>query len=354
MLRAFFLFWLAAMAGAEELTLVQFSDIHSGGPHFSQGAFEEACRQGLALNPQAVVLTGDHGDNSLHRETFDSRIMEDIGRWKAPLAEYSGQIFLAAGNDDVVHNYQTQPADLRVQARAFEAAFGGRNYLDELGNGLAPSRLGGFRWISLNSQIFSPVNKASEAPSQAEATFQWLQGQLKSASDPVVLVCHIPPSWDLYMARPSWRPEYLRRLAAILDDFAGSAVVLCGHYHRNHVQGMRPDRPIPILTAGALATKYDYASNWRHYRWQVTAGRGVAALSYTLHFTGHPEWTVDYQLRPDRLGDFLDRLRGDADFYRGYVRDVYGHHPDWEGWAERDSTREKILEEFWVETGSAS
>lgn len=350
MRRAFFLWGLLSLAvAAEELTLVQFSDIHSGGPHYSAEAFREACQQGLALKPQAVFLSGDHGDNSHDRSGFDERLRQDVGRWKDVLANYPGEVFLATGNDDYGHNYQSQPDELRATARAFQEAFGGRCYLNELGNGVSPSSLGGFRWITLNSQIFSPVNQTPQAPDQAQSTLQWLQSVLLQDQGPVVLLCHIPPSWDLYMGQPGWRPQYLRRLADILDGYPGQVIFLCGHLHRNHVQAMRPERPVPILTSGALATKYGYLSNWRDYRWQVQPKVGLRSLSYTLHYTQHPEWSVDYDLRPDRMQDFLDRLHGQINFYKDYVRDIYGHHPDWPKWAEDDLIRQRILEEYWVD-----
>ena len=339
---------LALAAPAEELRMVQFSDMHSGGPHFWLEALKEATQQGLALHPQAILLTGDHGDNSLDRSEFDARLMLDLQRWSKALAGYDGEIFMAPGNDDVGHNYQTQSSDLKAQLHAFQQAFGERCYLNELGNGLSPSHLGGLRWISLNSQIFSPLNKTPEAPQQARQTFEWLKETLGDSPQPVVILCHIAPSWDLYVGKPGWKPEYIRQLTDLLNEYPGQVMFVCGHMHRNHVQAMRPLRPIPILTGGALATKYGYQSNWRDYRWQVDDQR-VEKVDYTLHYIQHPEWNIDYQVEPDHVGHVLDRLKADPDFYLQYVRDIYGHYVDWRKRADDPLIHQAVYDQFWVE-----
>lgn len=355
MLRAFFLWGLlVATACAEELRLIQFSDLHAGGPHYSQSAFQEACSLGLALQPQAVVLTGDHGDNSYDREHFNQRLRRDLPLWKEALKNYPGEVFLALGNDDFGHNYQSEPDDLRATAQTMQQTFGSRCYLNELGNGLSPSQLGGFRWITINSQLFSPMNRTPQAADQAETSLQWLQATLKQGEGPVVLLSHIPPSWDLYLGKPGWHPEYLLRLAEILEEYPSQVIFLCGHLHRNHVQAMRPQRPIPILTCGALATKYGYQPNWRDYLWQVEPGQGLTHLQYRLHYPAHPEWTACYDLCPDRIQDFLDRLIGQWSFCRDYVRDIYGHHNQWENWADKESIREQVFREFWVDPKAVS
>ncbi|MBX3168807.1 MAG: metallophosphoesterase [Candidatus Eremiobacteraeota bacterium] len=343
------LFWaLWAGAPAEELRLVQFSDIHSGGPHFWLEALREATQQGLALKPQAILLTGDHGDNSLDKSEFDARIMLDMQRWRTALQDYPGEIFITPGNDDVGHNYQTQTSDLKAQWHAFQETFGERNYLNELGNGLSPSQLGGMRWLSLNSQIFSPLNKTPEAPEQARQTFAWLKETLGVSKQAVVILCHIAPSWDLYLGKPGWKVEYLKELEGVLGDYPGKVMFVCGHMHRNHVQAMRPALPIPLLTAGALATKYGYQPNWRDYRWQVDE-TGVERVDYTLHYIQHPEWTIDYHIEPDQIGYFLDRLRDDRDFFRQYVCDIYGHYEKWQQKVEDPEQRKDVLEQFWVD-----
>lgn len=356
MSRAFFLWVLVFLSlkvavEADELRLVQLSDIHSGGPHFSESAFQEACQQALSLQPQGVLLTGDHADNSFDRKNFDQRFVQDVGRWKQALQGYTGQVFLTLGNDDYTHNYQTEPDDLQATYKTLQETLGSRCYLNELGNGVAPVQLGGFLWVSLNSQVFSPLNGGAEAPQQAQDTLVWLEQQLEGWQGPVVLLCHIPPSWDLYLGKPGWKPEYLRRLADILQDYPSQVLILSGHFHRNHVQAMRPSRPIPILTGGALATKYGYQPNWRSYRWTVRPGQGASHIAYTLHYPGHPEWTRSYELVPDRIRDFLDLLQRRNSVYRDYVQDIYGHHTQWEDWAEQDSIRTRIEREFWVDPG---
>lgn len=347
------LFWLIP-ARADELRLVQFSDVHASGPYYSQEAFAEACRAGFKLRPQGILLTGDHGDNSQRPESFDRRFAEAVGLWKEPLKEYPGAVFLALGNDDFGQNYQSEPQDLRQTYYTCLEAFGSRYYLDELGNGESPERLGGFRWLTLNSQLFSPLNHTPQAPEQARVTLQWLRRTLalsRSQATPVMLLSHIAPVWDLYSRSPAWHPGYLRQLQDILHDYPGQVMIFSGHHHRNHLQALaRVSQPVPILTAGALATKYGYRSNWREYCWQIRPGASVESVGYTLHYPSQVEWRSSYQFQPARVGDFLQALMGDREFYARYLLDVFGRHHDAYRWVSDEGVREAIAEEFWVKS----
>lgn len=352
MLRAFF-FCLTLSVGvaADELKLAQLTDVHSGQDHFSEAAFTRACRDARALRPDALLLTGDFADNSYDVAGFYDRFHDDLRLWQTPLRGYSGSLLFAVGNDDFAHNYQTEPEDLRQTYRAFRDVFGEAYYLDELGNGRSPDPLSGFVWLSLNSQIFSRYNRTAQAHEQADATLDWLQGQLRSAAPsgpPVIVLTHIAPSWDLYNRKNAWKLEHLQRLADVIGEYPGQVVVLSGHYHRNHVQAMRPSNPVPILTAGALATKYGYQPNWREYRWQVQTGRSVDAIRYTVHYPQHSEWDQQFEFLPNRIGEFFSRLNTDAGFYRTYVSNIYGHHEKWPTYAEDPRLRASLLDELWV------
>ena len=101
MLRTFLFYSLLSLTvHADELRLVQFTDIHGGGPHFSQAAFESACKEGLASKPQALLLTGDHCDNSHDKAGFQQRYSQSLALWQKPLEKFQGELFFALGNDD--------------------------------------------------------------------------------------------------------------------------------------------------------------------------------------------------------------------------------------------------------------
>lgn len=347
---AWLLLGLGTVARAEPTKLVQLSDVHTGGPYFSPSAFHEGWTQGLKLHPDGLLLTGDHGDNSHDVPTFYPRLREGLKIWNEPLRKYRAlwpkaepvPIFFATGNDDHAHNYQSQPADLAATAAAFREAFGDLYYLDEQGNGVAPSRLGGRRWVTLNAQMFSVLNHGQEAPQQAEEALQWLRTTLAQERGPVTLLSHIPPAGDLFSREPAWQPRYLQALIEILDDYPGEVVILCGHFHRNHVQFLATRKPTPVLTEGALATKFGYASNWRDYRWE---GQHI---DYTLHFTGHPEWTADFQVVRNHPERFLNRLRSDPGFYAYYLRNLYGYHKGWREAMHDAKLRLDLLDSFFV------
>lgn len=343
------LLWLLCLGvvSAEELRVIQLTDIHASGPHFSAVAFSQACREGLATHPEVLMLTGDHGDNSYDTSGFYRRFQSALGQWKKPLQDYSGALVFAVGNDDLAHNYQTQPADLAATYQAFRVAFGERYYLDELGNGVAPRKVAGITWISLNSVVFSPLNQTPEVEQQSRQTFAFLRRELARAGGPVVVLSHIAPCWDLMTSHPGWRPEALQELTQILREHPGQVTFCCGHHHRNHVQGLRPERPVAVLTSGALATKYGYQPNWRDYRWQVEGTR-ITRVQFTLHYPGKRNWERSQTLEPDRLQDYLDRLQGDSDFCRDYIVDIFGHHRKSKTWSQEPDIRTRVLRQFWV------
>ena len=353
MSRIWIVFWLLYMtwlAAAEELRLVQFSDIHAGGQHFSAQHFQLAVTAGLALQPQAVVLSGDHCDNSVSPETFGERYRDALKGWKVALDGYSGPILFTLGNDDLRHNYQSQPEDLLDAYRAGREVWGSDYYLDDLGNGVAPARPGGFRWISLNSQVFALYNQTAQADEQARRSLDWLHSELLASQGPLILLCHIPPAWDLYSHKPGWKPEHLQRLLSLLEEYPDQVVMLCGHYHRNHVQGMRRRDPVPVLSCGALATKYGYQPNWREYRWMIQPGKAIRRIDYLVHYPLQPNWLHYYRLIPSRLEEFRRQLLQPA-FLEDYLQDVYGHWVRWVGSGGSPETARAVRDEFWLEDG---
>lgn len=347
-----FFFSFCIAAGADELKLVELTDVHGGGPYYSEEAFTQAYTAATALQPDVMLLNGDFGDNSFDRQFFYDRLEDALREWRPRLARFPGAISITLGNDDFAHNYQTHTDELNKTYEVFRRVFGNRYYLDRLGNGRLAAQPGGVTFLSLNSQIFSRNNATPEAPEQAVRSFAWLRTELKSlqtqGAPAVALLTHIPPSWDLYNQKPGWKPEYIRELCNVLEPYPNQVVILCGHFHRNHVQGLLPQRPIPVLTAGALATKYGYQPNWREYRWTLEPGPRLEEIAYTIHYPGHSEWDATFQLIPRQLARFFQRLHEEPDFYRSYVSHIYGQHEDWREWADSEKVRRDLLSELWV------
>lgn len=169
-----------------------------------------------------------------------------------------------------------------------------------------------------------------------------------------MLVMHIPPTGDQYLRAPSWKDEYQQRLQEILDGYPGQVILVCGHFHRNHVQAIaHPRVPAVVLTAGALAKKYDYGSNWRQYKWTLGDTGNVEAIDYTIHYPLHPNWDSYYRVVPREVQSFFDAIVNERALYIRYFTDIYGHHPECRQWAEDPARRETLLEQFWLNPQSS-
>jgi len=328
---------LGALA-QEPLRLAQWSDIHSGGEHYAPGALEEARRASLAFRPHALLITGDNGDNGESPETFYDRLGAFLRKLAYSLREVRVPLVLCLGNNDFQANYQTDPPLLEATERLFRQAFGRRYYLDRLGNGVLPEKPGGQTWITLNTQIFSRKNRYAGADEQAAQTLDWLRRQL--GHGPVVLVMHIAPTVDLWDGKQAWRPDCLKRFAALLQDYPDPVTIVAGHYHRNQVQFLkRPQGDVPILIAGSVSTKYGYEPNWRTWEW--IAG----AYEYTVFYPGHPDWTRRY--RVEGAESFLRQLQDPA-FYAGFVTDLFAHHKEESTRVADPGLKAQYLNDFYV------
>ena len=326
---------MSAVAVAQEpLRLVQWSDIHSGGEHYSAGSLEEARRESLAFKPHAILITGDNGDNGESPETFYDRLGAFLRKLAYGLRDVRVPLVLCLGNNDFQANYQSDPPLLETTQRLFRQTFGKRYYLDRLGNGVLPQKPGGQTWITLNTQIFSRKNRYAKVEEQSTQTLDWLQEQLRGG--PVVLVMHVPPTVDLWDGKQAWRPDPLRRFAGILQAYPDSVTIVAGHYHRNQVQYFqRPQGDVPILIAGSLSTKYGYETNWRTWEW--TPGR----YEYTLYYPGHPDWTRRY--RVEGAESFLRQLD-----WPGFVADLFAHHKDEAARVADPGLKAQYLRDFYV------
>lgn len=345
---------LSAVRAQEPIRVAQLSDVHDGGAHYSEVDTDIGVTDALRENPQALVLTGDSNDNSHDQRQFYDRLHLDLPRLIDRLKSFQGPLFIALGNDDFQTNYQTPPEVLHKTFVEFQKDFGSRYYLDELGDGESPSRLGGVLWLSLNTVVFHPANRAPEAPAQAAKVLDFLQSELNreaAARTPVAVLMHIPPTVDYFNNKLSWKQAYIDRMLAIVRAYPGQMIFLTGHYHRNQVYRVaRRQGDIPVLSGGALASKYGYAPNWRSYALHMDqSGKRFQEVDYTIHYPRHPDWTSAYQVVPANLRGWLNSALSDGEQRLRYFQDMFGHHDQAVRlYRERDE-KQRMKDQFNVE-----
>lgn len=343
-------------APLRSLVFVQWSDLHAGHPDTHPGDWDRALDEGLALHPAGLLLSGDATDNKCPEGEFRRRVEAFLGGF-APRVRSSGlPVLVTLGNNDVPANYSSEPANLAPVLAAWRRHLGKAFYLDELGNGVHPRTLGGMTWISVNSLVFSPINPYEGRGLQARRTLEWLQRELRAlpAGRPVVLLSHIPPTWDLYGHNPAWDPDELASLQGLLEERRAPVVILSGHFHRNelHALTLADGRAVPVLDAGALSGKYGSHPNWRTHGWTLEASGAPRQLAWQVRYPGHPEWNrrqeVEQPFQARTWTRFVQRLASDPAFYMQYMQDFWAHGPTWREDAGKPDVRRALLDEFLV------
>lgn len=345
-LGTYFTTWADA-PGTHKLIVVTWNDIHYGNEKYEPAAWDEAYKEGLSLHPNVVVMCGDQMDNKCSRDEFEKRQEVFLKELGARLDRVGAPIVLALGNNDMYRNYQTDPQIMKVTTGAYARWLKRYDYLDELGNGVYPRTVGGFTWVSLNTQIFSPDNRYAGRAEQAARTLDWLEQRLTALPHgrPVVLVVHIPPSYDLWGGGLSWRAADLQRFGLILQRYSGPVVILAAHYHRNEVHGFYvPGRgPVPLLIAGSISFKYGNYPNWCSSVWTVGRGGGVQRFDWITHYPKNHGWDSAWSLVAPYAGTtysaFVDALRNGVQRYASYMENLYAHNVDWRKWADDANIR---------------
>ena len=358
-LLAFLLLAPSWAAPLRSLVLVQWSDLHYGERETVPGDWSQALGQGLALAPDALLMTGDHVDNKCPPEEFGRRLEAFLGSSAPRLSASRRPLLLALGNNDFPENYQTDPSQVAPVLAAWRRHLGKAFYLDDLGNGVYPRPLGGLCWISLNSLVFSPLDRYPGRGDQARRTLEGLRRQLAELPPgrPVAILSHIPPTWDLYSSTPAWNLEDLARFRDLLEGSRHPVVVLSGHFHRNevHALSLSGGRAVPVLDAGALSGKYGANPNFRSYRWDLDGASVPQRVAWRLRYVGHPGWDRDWQFeRPFQARTWsatVIRLASDPRFYRRYMEDLWARSASWPRDAEKPGTRQAVLDQFFVRPG---
>lgn len=331
----------AGAASPSVLRLVQWSDPHFGAPGWEPEGWHEALREGTRPGRwDAIVLTGDHCDNKCPEEEALRRTEAFLGRYAPAILGQGAPVVFCMGNNDFVGNYQTDPQALAPVLAAYRRHFGRAFYLDDLGNGVLPRRMGGISWISLNSQLFSPDNEYEGRADQVVRTLAWLKRELARVprGGSVALLLHIPPTWDLYTRSPAWEPQALQALVELLSGTPAPVVILGGHFHRNELHALSlPDgRAVPILVGGSLSSKYGLRPNWREHTWELRGGGVPSRIVYRNRYPGaaaseRAAWETPWEVREPFVArtwtGLIERLAADEPALQRYWEELWAHRP---------------------------
>ncbi|MBI3929346.1 MAG: metallophosphoesterase [Armatimonadetes bacterium] len=339
--------------------LIEWSDIHftTTHPYFVPEAWNVAAAQGIAAEPEIVVLGGDILDDNTggSEQLFVQFADAFLPELAATLDQLGRPAPITLGNEDLYLDYNTDPDVLAVSFAKFRQHLGSRFYLDGLGNGVFPEPLLGMKWISVNSVLFSPNNDYEGRAGQAQATFDWLRRELlEDPSGPVVILAHIPPTADLYNQTAAWNCADLEQFVSVLSAHPGPILILGGHFHRNEVHALAVPghEVVPILLAGSTSAKYGNLPNWRTYRWTLRGDGALAQVDYDLHYPQNPAldstWIWSNPFRASTWQDFVETLALDPVLYRRYGLDVYSQNASAEQCLSNPVIREALLNEVWA------
>lgn len=344
-------------------SFVQWSDVHMGEAHTRVEEWQQAFADGIAVSPRALVCTGDVMDNkNLTAEAFQARSEAWLREYVPAMLATKAPILFCYGNNDFYRNYNTEPSNFAPVATAYSQALGDAYYLDDLGNGVYPRRVGGMTWLSLNTLVFSPANSYAGRGIQATRTLEWLSEQVDKYGNktPLVILAHIPPTYDAYDHKSAWDAPSLRKFRDILVRAQKPVVILSGHFHRNeqHAIALDGNRVAVVLDAGGISRKYGYVANYRHYRWTMNGNAGATGLAWTICYPSEKGWNTQWSVSDPFTSEvwtaFLGKLRTDEAFYRKFTLDFWSHASDYEKLASPPAQRQGILDEVFVKVEEAN
>jgi Icc protein len=213
--------FLSGAAIASDVTIAQLSDTHLGEKHSPQAAanLRQAVKMINARHPDAVVLSGDIGENQAAREQV-----------KLILKELAAPVYYVPGNHDV---YNT------ISLKNYRKQFGPDYYRFQVENVevlvIDSELLGNFEYR--HWQTLPPLSAEMEAESQR--MLAWLGRQPGATKDKVVIaVQHIPlfrdsnfPDNNAYWTVGT---SYVQRETDLLHRL-GVKHLLAGHWHNGRV-----------------------------------------------------------------------------------------------------------------------
>lgn len=348
----------------QSVSFIHWSDIHLGDSRTPRSVWDEAFAAGRRDDLASFyILSGDLVDNKkLDNLQFNKRVADFCSSYLEPLVKEGKPVLVAYGNNDFYINYSTDPENMRPTMDLWRKAMGDKYYLDELGNGVYPERMGNVTWISLNSLIFSSINSCSptELKSQRERTLSWLAAALSAVPEnsTAAIVCHVPPCTDAYNQKSMWDDESLKTFHKILSNVNCHVIVTSGHTHRNelHTLCISDTETVPIIIVGSIAQKYGYYANYRRTTWEFNKKTGVAEnLSWDLNYVdpgkGCRTEAIEGPTLPQTWIDFRQQIAEDDEAYKYYLRDFYSCEENWSKLTSDQKLRRELVEEVFVNTG---
>lgn len=349
---------------SRNVTFIHWSDIHLGDEHTPRSVWDEAFAAGRQDDLASFyILSGDLVDNKkLDNLQFNKRVADFCSSYLEPLVKDGKPVLVTYGNNDFYVNYNTDPENMRPTMDLWRKAMGDKYYMDELGNGIYPERMGGITWISVNSLIFAANNSCppAELKSQRERTLSWLEAALAAVPEnsTAVIVCHVPPCTDAYNHKAMWDNESLQTFHKILSKVNCHVIVTSGHTHRNelHTLCVSDTETVPIVIVGSIAQKYGYYANYRRTTWEFNNKTGLAEnLSWDLNYVnpekGNRAEVVEGPTLPKTWLDFRCQIAEDDEAYQYYLRDFYSCEDNWSKLTSDKKLREQLVEEIFVNTG---
>lgn len=353
-----------AVSKTQSLSFIHWSDIHLGDECTPRSIWDEAFSAGRRDDLASFyILSGDLVDNKkIDNLQFNKRVADFCSAYLEPLVKDGKPVLVTYGNNDFYINYSTDPENMRPTMDLWRQAMGEKYYLDELGNGVYPERIGGLTWISLNSLIFSSINSCSplELKSQRERTLSWVEAALSAVPEnsTAVIVCHVPPCTDSYNHKAMWDEESLKTFHKILSNIDCHVIITSGHTHRNelHTLCISEIETVPIIVVGSIAQKYGYYANYRRTTWEFNKQTGLAEnLSWDLNYVnqekGNRSEVVEGPTLPKTWLDFRSQLAEDDEAYQYYLRDFYSCEDNWSKLTSDQKLRCELVEEVFVNTG---
>lgn len=353
-----------ASSETQSVSFIHWSDIHLGDSHTPRSVWDEAFAAGRSDDLASFyILSGDLVDNKkLDNLQFNNRVADFCSSYLEPLVKEGKPVLVTYGNNDFYINYNTDPENMRPTMDLWRKAMGDQYYLDELGNGVYPERMGGITWITLNSLIFSPINSCppDELKSQRERTLSWLEAALSAVPDnnTAVIVCHVPPCTDAYNHKSMWDDNSLKTFHKIVSNIGCHVIVTSGHTHRNelHTLCVSDIETVPIVIVGSIAQKYGYYANYRRTTWEFNKQTGLAEnLSWDLKYIdpekGCRTEVVEGPTLPKTWLDFRRQIAEDDEAYKYYLRDFYSCEDNWSKLISDQKLRQELVEEVFVNTG---
>ncbi|MGM9999575.1 MAG: metallophosphoesterase family protein [Candidatus Bruticola sp.] len=346
------------------VSFIHWSDIHLGDEHTPTEVWDQAFAAGRQdARASFYILSGDLVDNKkLDNLQFDKRVADFCSAYLRPLVKDGKPVLVAYGNNDFYINYNTDPENMRPTMNLWRQAMGDAYYLDDLGNGVYPERLGGATWITVNSLIFSPINSCPPVilKEQRQRTLEWIEAALAAVPDnsSAVIVCHVPPCTDAYNHKSMWDGESLKTFHRLLAEAGCHVIVTSGHTHRNelHVIPVSITEGAPLVIVGSIAQKYGYFANYRRNTWEFNDKSGLPErLSWDLIYVdserGKRSEIISSPCAPQTWFNFRQQLTEDEESYTAYVRDFYSCVSNWPELSRDEELQSKILNEIIVDSG---